>query len=140
MVSTMVVVVVSIPGNFCAKRKKDPLISFIQWYDLFMLSHIVFRFWTIQYSIEDRRAVDILDSVCHHNRIFDEFLANGCAHNTDTESRLTQPRFTGSATCTRSPAKYAGAMVVRVCAFLSRSRGLKLVPSKWRYLVPPASK
>ena len=39
--------------------------------------------------------------------------------------------------CTRSPAKNAGAMVVGVCAFSSSLFGARLVPSKWRYLVPP---
>jgi hypothetical protein len=39
--------------------------------------------------------------------------------------------------CTRSPANYAGAMVVGVCAFSSSLAGLELVPSKWRCLVPP---
>jgi len=28
-------------------------------------------------------------------------------------------------------------MVVGVCAFASGLRGLKLIPAKWRYLVPP---
>jgi hypothetical protein len=32
--------------------------------------------------------------------------------------------------CTRSPATYAGAMVVGVCAFSGRLRGLELVPAK----------
>jgi hypothetical protein len=41
--------------------------------------------------------------------------------------------------CTRSPAKYAGVMVVGVCAFSSTLRGLRLVPSNWRYLVPSTS-
>src|SRR5687768_16220274 len=47
--------------------------------------------------------------------------------------------------CTRSPAKSAGAMVVGLqpvgtaCAFSNSLRGLKLVPSKWQYLVPPTS-
>jgi len=30
-------------------------------------------------------------------------------------------------------------MVVGVGAFSSTSRGLELIPSKWRYLVPPTS-
>jgi hypothetical protein len=30
-------------------------------------------------------------------------------------------------------------MVVGVGAFLDRLRGLKLIPSKWRYLVPPTA-
>jgi hypothetical protein len=41
--------------------------------------------------------------------------------------------------CTRSPAKYAGAMVVGVGALSSGLRGLKLGPSKWQCLVPPTS-
>jgi len=34
----------------------------------------------------------------------------------------------------------AGAGVVGVCAFSGTLRGLKLIPVKWRYLVPPTSK
>jgi hypothetical protein len=41
--------------------------------------------------------------------------------------------------CTRTPAAYAGAMVVGVCAFSGSFPGLKWVPSKWRYLLPPTS-
>jgi hypothetical protein len=41
--------------------------------------------------------------------------------------------------CTRSPAAYAGAMVVGVGAFSSWLYGLELVPAKWRCLVPPTS-
>ena len=33
----------------------------------------------------------------------------------------------------------AGAGVVGVCAFSGSLRGLKLVPAKWRCLVPPTS-
>jgi hypothetical protein len=62
--------------------------------------------------------------------------------------RLTQPRSAGSPTCTRSPAAYAGAGVVAAkraarrdgvrtpCRQSGRLRGLRLVPSKWRCLVP----
>jgi hypothetical protein len=39
--------------------------------------------------------------------------------------------------CTRSPAKSAGAMLVGVCTFLGTLRGLKLIPSEQRCLVPP---
>jgi len=42
-------------------------------------------------------------------------------------------------TCTRSPTKYVGAMVVGVCAFSSTSCDLGLVLAKWRCLVPPTS-
>jgi uncharacterized membrane protein YgdD (TMEM256/DUF423 family) len=45
---------------------------------------------------------------------------------------------TQRAACTRSPAKSAGAMVVGVAAFSGSLRDLKLVPTKWRCLVPPA--
>jgi uncharacterized membrane protein YgdD (TMEM256/DUF423 family) len=38
--------------------------------------------------------------------------------------------------CTRSPAKSAGAMVVGVAAFSGSFRRLRLVLSKWHYLVP----
>ncbi len=31
------------------------------------------------------------------------------------------------------------AIVVGVCAFSGTLRGLELVPTKWRYLVPPTS-
>jgi len=50
---------------------------------------------------------------------------------------LPKPR--PNTSCTRSPTKNVGAMVVGVCAFLGTFRGLKLVPSKWRFLVPPTS-
>jgi hypothetical protein len=41
--------------------------------------------------------------------------------------------------CTRPPTKYAGVVMVGVGAFSGSLRGLKLVPSKLRYLVPPTS-
>src|SRR5215216_1685189 len=41
--------------------------------------------------------------------------------------------------CTRPPAKCAGAGVVGVCAFSGSFFGSKLVPSTWRYRVPPTS-
>jgi hypothetical protein len=37
------------------------------------------------------------------------------------------------------PRKSTETMVVGLCAFSSVLRGLKLVPSKWRCLVPPTS-
>jgi hypothetical protein len=41
--------------------------------------------------------------------------------------------------CTRSPAAYAGVMMVGVAAFSGSLRDSKLVPAKWRCLVPPTS-
>ncbi len=41
--------------------------------------------------------------------------------------------------CTRPPTKSVGAVVVGVCAFSGTLCGLKLVPLKWRCLVPPTS-
>jgi len=37
------------------------------------------------------------------------------------------------------PRKSTGTIVVGVCSFSSRLRGLELVPEKWRCLVPPTS-
>ena len=37
------------------------------------------------------------------------------------------------------PRKSTGTIVVGVCAFSGSLCGLELVPSKWRYLIPPTS-
>jgi hypothetical protein len=37
------------------------------------------------------------------------------------------------------PRKSTETMVVGVCAFSGNLRGLKWIPIKWRYLVPPTS-
>jgi hypothetical protein len=39
----------------------------------------------------------------------------------------------------KSPPNTACTRLVGVCAFSGSLRGLRLVPSKWRYLVPPTS-
>ena len=67
--------------------------------------------------------------------------------------RPTQPLYTGSATCTRSPTKCVGATLAPHCVRCSAGvvvgvfagalsgslRGFKLVPAKRRCLVPPTS-
>ncbi|HMD81996.1 MAG TPA: hypothetical protein VKE92_11840, partial [Anaerolineales bacterium] len=56
-----------------------------------------------------------------------------------TESSSTVLEIPSGAWRKVKQANTACTRLVGVCAFLSSLRGLKLVPSKWRYLVPPTS-
>jgi hypothetical protein len=65
-----------------------------------------------------------------------KFLSLGMASFFRQRVLRSQSRLTQSAP---DPRKNTETMVVGVCAFSGSLRSLKLIPSKWHYLVPPTS-